>query len=43
VVAARAIAELLGEITPDRVIIDPLDPRVVPVVSEAVAAAIRER
>ena len=43
VVAARAIAELLGEITPDRVIIDPLDPRVVPVVSEAVAAAIRQR
>ena len=43
VVAARAIAELLGEVTPDRVIVDPLDPRVVPVVSEAVAAAIRER
>lgn len=43
VVAAQAIAELLGEITPDRIIIDPLDPRVVPVVSEAVAAAIRER
>jgi malate dehydrogenase (oxaloacetate-decarboxylating) len=43
VVAARAIADLLGEVTPDRIIVDPLDPRVVPVVSEAVAAAIRER
>ena len=39
----RPIAELLGEVTPDRVIVDPLDPRVVPVVSEAVARAIRER
>jgi malate dehydrogenase (oxaloacetate-decarboxylating) len=43
VVAARAIAGLLGEVTPERIIVDPLDPRVVPVVSEAVAAAIRER
>lgn len=43
VVAARAIADLLGEVTPDRIIVDPLDPRVVPAVSEAVAAAIRER
>ena len=34
---------LIGEVTPDRVIVDPLDPRVVPVVSAAVAAAIRER
>jgi len=43
VVAARAIAGLLGEVTQDRIIVDPLDPRVVPVVSEAVAAAIRDR
>lgn len=43
VVAARAIAELLGEVTADRIIVDPLDPRVVPAVSEAVAGAIRER
>lgn len=43
VVAARAIAGLLGEVTPERIIVDPLDSRVVPVVSEAVAAAIRER
>ena len=43
VVAARAIADLLGEVTPERIIVDPLDARVVPVVSEAVAAAIRER
>jgi malate dehydrogenase (oxaloacetate-decarboxylating) len=43
VVAARAIAELLGEVEQNRVIVDPLDVRVVPVVSEAVAAAIRER
>ncbi len=43
VVAARAIAELLGEVEQNRVIVDPLDARVVPVVSEAVAAAIRER
>ncbi len=43
VVAARAIAGLLGEVSQDRIIVDPLDPRVVPVVSEAVAAAIRER
>jgi len=43
VVAARAIAELLGEVTPDRIIVDPLDPRVVPVVSKAVADAIRDR
>lgn len=43
VVAARAIAALLGEVAPDRMIVDPLDPRVVPAVSEAVAAAIRER
>lgn len=43
VVAARAIASLLGECTANRIIVDPLDPRVVPVVSEAGAAAIRER
>jgi malate dehydrogenase (oxaloacetate-decarboxylating) len=43
VVAARAIAGLLGEVTPDRIIVDPLDERVVPVVSEAVAGAIRQR
>lgn len=43
VVAARAIAELLGNVEQNRVIVDPLDPRVVPVVSAAVAAAIRER
>lgn len=43
VVAARAIADLLGEVTPERIVVDPLDTRVVPVVSEAVAAAIRER
>ena len=43
VVAARAIAGLLGEPAADRVIVDPLDARVVPAVSEAVAAAIRMR
>ena len=43
VVAARAIAGLLGDPAPDRIIVDPLDPRVVPVVSAAVASAIRER
>jgi len=43
VVAARAIAELLGQVSSERVIVDPLDARVVPAVSGAVAAAIRER
>jgi malate dehydrogenase (oxaloacetate-decarboxylating) len=43
VVAARAIAGLLGEPAADRVIVDPLDTRVVPAVSEAVASAIRQR
>lgn len=43
VVAARAIADLLGEVAPDRIIVDPLDARVVPAVSQAVAAAIRQR
>lgn len=43
VVAARAIAGLLGAGSPERIIVDPLDPRVVPAVSGEVAAAIRKR